>query len=351
MGIRTGVKAGLAVLVVLVTAISAGERGERFYDVPKAMVVYKISGGGVLNDDLNLSIEGKGKLRFREWGDVELLENHIVERTTGSLHYLNTKEKCEKRQKKQIYDVDFENKKILERPLPKGKEAVNMTEGLEWSGQQMVANVVCDMWESRGVRKCLYKKILLFTEYRALGLYYREEATDVQFDINISEEAQCAIPSYPVKKFALYTNHFKTKNKKTPEAFSERIVEVLKRLDRREKDGEELSSKEKKALLHMMGEPVFETQKHLLPKLLETMKKTRACLVQAKETAVANACLYDLIQLKSYFSENEHKRIKEWKSEREKILDRFDEKIVFLQSKMKCIRGAKNIDDLSVCMK
>jgi len=32
-------------------------------------------------------------------------------------------------------------------------------------------------------------------------------------------------------------------------------------------------------------------------------------------------------------------------------LDTFDDKIIFLEGKMKCIRAAKTISDLSVCVK
>jgi hypothetical protein len=154
-----------------------------------------------------------------------------------------------------------------------------------------------------------------------------------------------------VEKVSLYTASFKTKSKKPPKLFSQRLLEVIKILQKKKTDEEHLSAKEKKRLMSMLSEPVFESQKRLLPKLLETLKKTRACLVKAKETAMANACLYDLIQIKSYFTENEHNTIEEWETNREKILERFDENIMMLQSRMKCIRGAKQMEDLAVCMK
>jgi hypothetical protein len=350
MGMK--VMRGLAVAGMMVwTSLYAVPVQEKLYDVPNAMILYKISGGGALTPDVNLTLEGNGKLRFKEWGAVELTEWHIVEKTTGALHYVTSLEMCKKRLKNQVLDVDFKNKKIRERPLPEGKEAVDITQGLSLSGQQMVANVVCNMWEGEGIKRCVYKGIPLFTEYRALGMLYREEATSVFFDINISDNSDCSIPSYPVEKFALYTGNFKTRSKKTSKSFSERLQEIISLLKKKGfHEGSAVSAREKKELLEKIGEPVFENQKRLLPKLLQTMKKSRACLVQAGTTPEANRCLNDLIQLKSSFTDDPENKITDWTKERAHILDRFDENIVSLQSKMKCIRGAKNLDDLSVCM-
>jgi hypothetical protein len=323
----------------------------KIYDLPKAMVLYSISGGGVLSDDVNMTLHGEGKLRFREWGAVELVETEAEEKTVGVLHYRVRKHTCKKRQKKEILDVDFEKKKIRERPLPEGKSRSNVTEGLVRSGQQMVANIICDMWEGVGIRKCIYKGIPLFTEYHALGLFYREEAKEVRFDIDVTEHAQCAVPSYPVEKFSLYTRHFKTESNKLPQTFPKRLLKAIEEIKAKGGDEEKLSSQERKALINMVGEPLFESQKVLLPKLLETLKRTRACLLQAENTAAANTCLHDLIEIKSYFTENSHNRIDDWEHERETVLNTFDEHIIALQSKMKCVRAAKSFSDLSLCMK
>jgi hypothetical protein len=355
MEIRTSMKISavyhLALCCTAVICLQASPVQEKIYDVPKATVIYKISGGGALTPDLNLTLEGTGKLSFKDWGAVELLEEHIEEKTTGTLHYVAHRDMCEKHQKNQILDVDFKHKKIRERLLPEGKGTVNLTEGLSLTGQQMVANVVCDMWEGEGVKRCLYKGIPLFTEYQAVGILYREEAVDVSFDINITDKSHCSIPAYPVEKFALYTGNFKTRSKKTPKSFSERVKEVLETVRKKRWIDESVPPREKKQLLEKIGEPVFEKEKQLLPDLLQTMKKSRACLVQAQSTQQANHCLNSLVKLKTYFTDNSQNRVENWEKERTKLLERFDENIVFLQSKMKCVRGAKNLHDLSVCMK
>jgi len=326
----------------------------KLYDVPKAMVMYQISGGGVLSQDVNLSIEGKGKLRFKEWGKVEFREKQIEVRTTGALHYRKVRHFCEKRQEKQILDVDYHTKKILERPLPKGKKRRNITAGLEKSGQQMIANIVCDMWEGQGVKHCIYKGIPLYTEYYALGLLYREEATEVTFDINVTDISQCTMPAYPIEKFSLYMDSFKTmvktESKKTQTSFKERLKETIEIFKKQGLDENKLSQVQRQKLLNILVKPIFEEQKKILPNLLNTLKETRVCLSRAKNTKMANICMRDIIRLKSYFNKDRRNKIDDWDKERRAILEDIDEKIVFLQSKMRCIRSAQNFTDLATCM-
>ncbi len=324
----------------------------KIYEVPKAEVIYKISGGGPLTEDVNLTLEGSGKLRFRDWGAVELFETNITEKTTGALHYIAQKQSCIKRESNEILDVDFKTKKIRKRPLPVGKKARNITRGLSKNGQQqMIANVVCDMWTTEGISKCLYKGIPLFTEYRAMGLLYREEAVSVSFDINVSSAAQCSVPKFPVEKMALFAAHFKTKHVKIPDAFSERLLEVISILQAKKSTKEGLPKREKERVMHILAHPIFESQKRLLPQLLQTMKKTRACLASAASTEAANSCLYDMIALKHYFTKDSHNKIASWEKERNDVLERFDSHITFLESRMKCIRSAQHFSDLAGCMK
>ena len=44
------------------------------YEVESGMVLYEISGGTQLTPETNLTIKGKAKLRFKDWGEVKLEE-------------------------------------------------------------------------------------------------------------------------------------------------------------------------------------------------------------------------------------------------------------------------------------
>lgn len=336
-------------LFALGTTLFGGD--EKIYGLQKAMVLYNISGGGKVGEDLNLSIEGEGKRRFKSWGSVELIEKEVTEKTVGVLHYTNTKHICKKRAGQEVLNVDFKNKKIMQRPISLRRVGGSATEGLVLKGQQMVADVVCDMWVGKGIRKCLYKGIPILVSYEALGFTYREEATRILFDINISNAQACSVPSYPVQKFALVTNSFKTRQRYRSLTFSDRLLEVVSLLERRGVDAASLSPHEQNRLRQMILKPALEEQKERFLQLLESMKKTRFCLAGAHDTDTANRCIAGISHMKSYFTEDRQNRIDDWQKSRRQVLEAFDRHIDLLQSKMKCIRASRVFSDLAKCMK
>jgi len=327
---------------------------EKKYDIKSGMIEYMISGGGALTPETNLTIEGKGKLRFKEWGKVELFEEAVEEVTSGAIKNIETTQVCKKISHDQKMDVDFKNKKIMERQIPKGKNST-LTNGLVRTHQKEIAGYKCDMWEGGGIRKCIYKGIPLLIEYGLLGISYQKKAISVTFDINTSLN-QCTIPSYPVQKFALFKTNIKTQSKKLPKEFSKRLLEISKKFQKELKENnlteEDLPLKKRKVWLEKIGENIFQKQKKLLPEFLLSMKKTRVCLQQASNWIEANSCLEDVVGIKERLMKNRHSSIELWKGEeKQKVLDEFDTSISLLESKMQCIRSAKNITDLSSCMK
>ena len=336
------------------TLLSAQVKQKK-YDIQSGMVIYTISGGGVLTKELNLTIKGKSKLRFKDWGEVELFEEEIEEISSGSLTNIETITKCVKREKKQQLDVDFKTEKILERTMPKGHKKENITKGLTKQGQESIAGKTCDVWEGDDQRVCIYKGVPLLVENYILGVYYRKKAHTIVEDINITEN-KCAIPDYPVQKISLFKTSMKTKSKKIPKEFSKVLIgvshEMRKMLMTNNITEDELTAKQKKILFNKIGQNIYEKQKVLLPEMLLSMQKARECLAHAKNWIDANECLEDVARLKSQFTKDKDNSIESWKEgDQDKILDDFDEKIVVLNSKMICIRSAKNIADLSACMK
>lgn len=328
---------------------------QKKYDVPSGMILYSISGGGQLTQEVNLTINGKGKLYFKDWGAVELIEENIEEITSGALKNIEVINKCEKHKKEQELNVDFKTKKILERPIPKGNVVENITEGLVKKGKETIAGITCDVWEGNGVRKCIYKGIPLLNEMNVLGMQYQKKAVSVIFDINISEE-NCQIPNFPVQKIALFKTNLKTKSKKVPKEFSKVLSdisrEVYKQLNDNNITEADLTEKQKKVWMQKLAQNIFEKQKKLLPQMLLSMQKARECLQRAEEWIAANDCLKDVTFLKSQFTKDKESNIERWKGdEKRKVLNTFDENISLLKSRMHCIRSAQNINDLSSCMK
>ena len=336
------------------TLLSAQTDQKRF-DVQSGMILYTISGGGQLTEDVNLTIQGKGKLRFKDWGVVALIEEDFEEIISGALQNIETVQRCEKLEYKQKFDVDFKTKKILERPMPKGNFKEYLTKDLVKTGQEEILGVTCDMWEGVGVRKCIYKGIPLLVEHYLLGTYYRKKASSVIFDID-TKAANCSIPNYPIQKFALFKTHSKTKSKKSPEEFSKTLISVGKDMQKQlsvDKIKEDnFTPEQKRVWLDKISQNIFEKEKLFLPQFLLSMKKARVCLTQAENWIEANTCVEDVVQLKAQLTKDRENNIEQWKGdEKEKVLNDFDEHIALLESRMKCIRGSKNMTDLSTCMK
>jgi len=336
------------------TLLSAQTNHKKF-DVKSGMILYTVSGGGKLTEDVNLTIQGKGKLRFKDWGIVALIEENFEEITSGALQNIETIQKCEKLEDKQRFDVNFKTKKILERQMPKGNFHEYITKDLVKTGQEEIAGYTCDIWEGVGVRKCIYKGIPLLVEHYLLGTYYRKKASSVKFDIDTSA-ANCSIPNFPIQKFALFKTHSKTKSKKLPQEFSKILISVGKDMQKQlsvdEIKEDNFTPEQKRVWLDKIGQNVFEKEKLFLPQFLLSMKKARVCLAQADNWIQANVCVEDVVQLKAQLTKDRANNIEQWKGEeKDKVLNDFDENISLLESRMKCIRGSKNITDLSSCMK
>ncbi len=336
------------------TLLSA-QTDQKKFDVQAGMIFYTVSGGGKLTKDVNLTIQGKGKLRFKDWGVVTLMEENFEEITSGVLQNIDTTQRCEKLEDKLRFDVDFKTKKIYERKMPKGNFQEYITKDLVKTGQEKIAGYTCDMWEGVGVRKCIYKGIPLLVEHYLLGAYYRKKASSVTFGID-SDVANYSIPDYPIQKFALFKTNSKTKSKKLPQEFSKILISVGKDMQKQHSvekiEEDNFTPEQKRVWLDKIGQNIFKKEKLFLPQFLLSMKKARVCLAQVDNWIDANVCVEDIVQLKAQLTKDRANNIEQWKGEeKEKVLNDFDENISLLESRMRCIRGSQNITDLSNCMK
>ena len=335
----------------------ADQTDHKKFDIEKGMVLYSISGGGKLTEDVNLTINGKGKLRFKDWGVVALIEEDLEEITSGAIHNIDKVQRCKKLEDDRQLDVDFDNEKIQERKIPQDNFQKYITKDLVKKGKEEIAGYTCDIWEGYGVKKCIYKGVPLLVENYILGVYYQKKATYIQFDINTStSEAKCSIPNYPVEKFALFKTSIKTKTEKLPKELS-KVLEIVsedmnKELINSKISEDNMTPEQKKVWLNKISQNIFKKQKEFLPQFLLSMKKSRVCLQQADDWIEANICVEDVTQLKRELSKDNQNNIELWKGkEKEKILDQLDENIFLLESQMKCIRSSQNLTDLSRCMK
>ena len=325
------------------------------FEVEKGMVVYDIYGGGVLTKETNLTLNGKATLRFKDWGTTLLSRDEGLVVTSGALKSRQNIASEEKQTKEALYTVDFKNEKIH-----KHKNSISntlkeqSTVGLKKIGEDEILGFHCEVWVGQGVRKCLYKGLPLKIESEVLGISYHKIATEVMFDINSSSEV-CSLPDFPKENFALFNSNIKTKNATKAKCFTDVLKDVASTLEKKVvKNGNTLGigEKEKTVFLNKIGEKIFLYQKALLPELLESMKETRECLQTGENVFEANQCMEHFSRMKKQLDTQDNDYIVLWDEKRKtKLLDKIEDEIIYLQSRMPCIKRTQNITDLSKCMK
>jgi len=325
------------------------------FEVEKGMIVYEIYGGGVLTEETNLTLNGKATLRFKDWGTTLLSHDEGLVVTSGALKSRQNIASLEKQTKEALYTVDFKNEKIHERKNSISNTLKEQnTVGLKKIGEDEILGFHCEVWVGQGVRKCLYKGLPLKIESEVLGISYHKIATEVMFDINGSSE-ECALPDFPKENFALFNSTIKTKNVTKAKCFTDVLKDVAYTVEKKVvKSGNKLGigKKEKRAFLNKIGEKIFIYQKALLPELLVSMQKTRECLQTGDNVFEANQCMEHFTRMKKQLGTQDNDYIVLWDEKRKtRLLDKIEEEIIYLQSRMPCIKRTQNITDLSKCMK
>ena len=324
------------------------------FEVESGLVIYKISGGTQLTPETNLSISGNAKLRFKEWGDIRLeVENGMV-LTTGAIKHKQYIKRLEKQTKDTVITADYKNEQLLERKKGSGKENdLDETKGLIKLGEENVAGITCTVWEGPGIKKCIYKGIVLKSESHVYDVSYVKVATEVLFDINTSAE-ECEVPDYPKQEFALFKDKIKTKNMYKVDNF----CKVLKNVADDIKDNNvsyhanNFADEKRQKFINHISQDIYKRQKELLPALLFSMRKMRECLQTVENPFSANNCIEDFSRMKIHLGTEEDDFIILWDEKRKNtMLDKIEDELIELQSRIPCVKRSKNITDLSTCMK
>ena len=324
------------------------------FEVESGVISYAITGGGKLTKETNLSIDGSAQLRFREWGAVMLLEEGGTVITTGAIKHKQKIKKLEKETHDKIISVDYENEQLLKRKKSKAISSMGQeTEGLLQQGEEEVAGHICKVWVGPGIQKCVYKGVLLKQESHILGISYVKVATQALFDVNVLKE-ECVVPNYPIHEFGLFKESIQTKNSTKVDNFCEILKEISFDIseDHIHFTKVNLEDRERQKFINNIGRDIFEKQKELLPKLLDTLKETRACLQTGDNPFEANQCLEHFSRLKDQLGTKEDDYIILWDEQlKNELLDKIEDEVIYVQSRIPCVNRAKNITDLSTCMK
>lgn len=189
-------------LILLTAALNAETKR---YEVKSGIIEYTTSGGGNMMG-IKTQITGMGKAVFKEWGNVELRQD-----VTKSI-IMGREEQTEQTTKivnGNVYVVDYDQKAIVQydastlmqtqhKDLGKSTKELMHAMGAKQIGEEAVLDYTCEVWESPLVKLWLYKGVMLRSKANIMGITHTTDATNVQFDVPVSDE-DLALPDFPVK--------------------------------------------------------------------------------------------------------------------------------------------------------
>jgi len=327
---------------------------DKVLGISSGLIEYSIEGKGVLTEESNLSIEGKASFYFDNWGILNVEKEEGIFLVSGAIKHKQEIRRLEKQTAKKIIIVDYQNEQLLERKkslIFNARKA--LTKGLKEAGEEKILGYTCQVWVGKGIKKYIYKGILLRKEVEIFGISYIKMVKELVFDINISKDT-FLLPEYPRHKIGLLKENIKTQNAMKVEDFCTRIkdIRMLKKenLDTVKKIN--FTDKERQVFINDIGKDTFNRQKEILPTFLVLLKETRFCLQTAKNLFEANYCIEEFSRFRENFGTHVDDYIVVWNAGiKEDFLEKIEENILFLESRIVCVNRANNLIDLSTCMK
>jgi hypothetical protein len=343
----------LLVTVVCIGTVANASDTQAAYRISSGIIHYRLQGEGMVQNDINWTMSGQSTYCFEKGGEEGYEEIDISEKLEGALAYYAKKHLKKHTVGDRIDVADYQKKRIMTRYVSRADVE---PEGMQFIGQQMVANVICDMWQDEHRSLCLYKGFVLRQTYRYYGFSYLKEAVDTRFSSESMEDTNSScrsMPDFPVlKQVALMGVGAEPTSRYTGqmifELFESYIKQEVHTSSKDPKKEEQKSNAFHKELSRLLLKP----QKDSFSTLLKILEKTRLCLIQAEGTVSANACLSDLYHLERLLKGSTKRQIvTSWSEEKNDVLERFESNIGLLRAKMPCIRRAKKLVDLEVCIR
>lgn len=194
-----------SVVFTLILATSALNAETKRYKIKSGIVEYVISGAGNMMG-IQTKIEGTSKAVFKEWGNVELHEETTKSVIMGREEHTRQTTKVDSGK---VYVVDYEQKSIVQydpsmlmqsehKELAKSSKEMMLSMGATKTGEETIHDYLCEVWETKHMKLWLYKGVMLKSNVRVMGRTHTTEATNIQFNISVSDE-ELKLPDFPVK--------------------------------------------------------------------------------------------------------------------------------------------------------
>ena len=173
------------------------------YDVKSAIVEYEIAGSGEVMGN-KASLSGTSKLYFKNFGELELSEEKIVQSANGDEE---EEHNITKIVGNKIYNVDFNDKVTYQQEMVFDEENpfLNLKNsdtlismGAKKIGSESVLGYKCDIWQLGEDKIWIYNTVPLKFISKSLGVVQIQEAKLAVFNVDIKDD-KFKLPPFPVK--------------------------------------------------------------------------------------------------------------------------------------------------------
>jgi hypothetical protein len=186
------------------------------YGVESGIIEYKTTISGKMMGS-TISGEGTANLYFKDWGALELKEDKSSQTTYVKFFGKTTEEKTNQHEIHKLdngesYSVDFTNKTIHTQKDPMMQYFMQTNSDVEKAGKNMMEAMGgkkigdetfkgynCEIWELLGGKQWVHKGVMLKMEMTLMGITTINEATNVEFNINVPDK-YFVLPDFPITK-------------------------------------------------------------------------------------------------------------------------------------------------------
>lgn len=180
------------------------------YSVKSGFVEYDILGEGLSKDE---NISGTSSLYFKDFGNIELIDERIVQVIANEPEEERVVYKIIK---DRVYTADFNDEITYsqklslddENPLFNIKNRETFTQmGAKFLGNENILGYKCDVWELGDYKIWVYNSVMLKQISKSLGKVQLQIAKSANFNINIKED-KFKLPNFPIKAIETIIGEF-----------------------------------------------------------------------------------------------------------------------------------------------
>ena len=217
------------VVFALILATGSLNAETKRYEVKSGIIEYAVKGGGNMMG-IQTQIEGKSKVFFKEWGNVELHEDNTKSVIMGREDHTRQTTKVENGK---VYVVDYEQKVIVQydpamlqqsehKDIAKSAKEMMLAMGGKKTGEEAIQDYDCEVWETPQMKLWLHKGILLKSEANIMGITHTTEATNINLNTSVSDE-DLQLPDFPIQTME---ESMKKNNENMPQMTPEQIQQM-----------------------------------------------------------------------------------------------------------------------------